>query len=104
MAATPGKAPVKMRAPHAGCRQRQRPTHTRNDTAAPTAGKSVRDRTYRLRREVETCRQRGQGAWFGPRAVTVQPASFRSTVVPVNSGDCGNNSRPDMDLGIVHRI
>ena len=54
--------------------------------------------------DVETCRQRGKGAWFGPLAMTVQPTSFRSTVVTVNSGDRGNNSWPDRDLGSVHRI
>jgi hypothetical protein len=36
--------------------------------------------------------------------MTVQPVSFRSTVVNVKSGDGGNNSWPDRDLGIVHRI
>ena len=44
-----------------------------------------------------TCRPQGQGAWFGPLAMTVQPASCRSTVVTVNSGDRGNNfDAPDV--------
>jgi hypothetical protein len=37
MSVTPGNGPVKKRTAQADWRQRQRPTHTRSDTTAPTA-------------------------------------------------------------------
>jgi hypothetical protein len=45
LVATPGSIPVKKRTVHADCRHRHRVTCTRSDTAAPTAGRSLSDRT-----------------------------------------------------------
>ena len=46
----------------------------------------------------------GAGRLVRPTGDDRPAPSFRSTVVTVNSGDRGNNSWPDRDLGIVHRI
>jgi hypothetical protein len=60
--ATPGRRAAKTRTAHAGAPHRHRTTRMRRETAAPSAGRSFRVRTYALWRECDTRPQVGQAA------------------------------------------